>query len=78
MIVTLIGKPDCHLCDDARAIVEPACARHGVAFEERSILDDPALAEEFWEKIPVLLIDGAPFDFWRIDPNRLEARLLAG
>ncbi|MEV7448567.1 glutaredoxin family protein, partial [Streptomyces nigra] len=28
--VTLIGKPDCHLCDDAQSVVERVCAETGV------------------------------------------------
>lgn len=76
--VTLIGKPDCHLCDDARAVVERVCAQTGVGWQERSILDDPALADEYWERIPVVLVDDRPFDFWRIDEARLQARLSEG
>ena len=76
--VTLIGKPDCHLCEDARAIVARVCDQAGVPWVECSILDDPALADEFAERIPVVLVDGRPFDFWRIDEARLRARLTEG
>lgn len=75
MRVTLVGKPDCHLCDDARAVVAAVCAQTGTDWEERSILDDPALADAYWEQIPVVLVDGAQVDFWRIDAERLRARL---
>ncbi len=74
-MVTLIGKPECHLCDEARAVVARVCASTGTAWDERSILDDPALADAYWERIPVVLVDGQPFDFWRIDEPRLSARL---
>jgi len=73
--VQLIGKPGCHLCDDARAVVERVTAELGEAFEERSILDDPALHEQFWERIPVVLVDGVVTDYWRVDPGRLRAVL---
>lgn len=75
VLVTLVGKPGCHLCDDARLVIEAVCAETGTAWEERSVLDDPALAAEYWEQIPVVLIDGERFDFWRIDPERLRTRL---
>ena len=73
--VTLIGKPDCHLCEDAEQVVRAACAELGVGWERRSILDDPELADLYWEKIPVVLVDGVSHDYWRIDPHRLRAAL---
>ena len=75
--VTLIGKPDCHLCDDARGVVSQVCGELDIAWVERSILDDPVLADAYWEQIPVVLVDGAPHDFWRIDAVRLRKALTA-
>ncbi len=74
-LVTIIGKPDCHLCDDARASVMAVCAEFGFEWEECSILDDPGLYDEYWEKIPVVLIDGRVHDYWRVDPQRLRRAL---
>jgi Glutaredoxin-like domain (DUF836) len=73
--VTLIGKPGCHLCDQARAVIETVTADLGVGFEERSILDDPDLHERYGEQIPVTLVDGEQHDFWRVSPDRLRAAL---
>jgi len=73
--VTLIGKPDCHLCDTARQIIEQVCAETGDTYVELSILDDPSLADEYWEQIPVTLVDGVQHDFWRVDAARLTAAL---
>ena len=82
--VTLIGKPGCHLCDDARDVVSAVLAELTAAasdpvvvFEEKSILDDAALHERFVEEIPVVLINGAVHNYWRIDPVRLKTALLA-
>ena len=75
--VLLIGKPGCHLCDDAREVVARVTAELGERFEERSILDDPSLHERYWEQIPVTLVDGEPHDFWRVDADRLRAALRA-
>ena len=73
--VTLIGKPGCHLCDEARAVVARVTAELGETFEEVSILEDPALHERYWEQIPVTLVDGAQHDFWRVSEQRLRAAL---
>ncbi|HWL76742.1 glutaredoxin family protein [Microbacterium sp.] len=76
--LTLISKPDCHLCDVAREVVETVVADlpdDSVVVEERSILDDPALYEQWWEKIPVVLVDGELHAHWRVSPDRLRAAL---
>jgi glutaredoxin len=73
--VTLYGKPGCHLCDDARAVVERVCADLGEAYEEVSILDDPALLDRYGEEIPVTVVDGRQISFWRIDEDRLREAL---
>ncbi len=73
--ITLIGKPGCHLCDDARAVVEHVATDVGVDWEEVSILDDEALADRYWEQIPVVLVDGEQHDFWRVDEARLREAL---
>ncbi|MGZ4592605.1 MAG: glutaredoxin family protein [Actinomycetes bacterium] len=73
--VTLIGKPGCHLCDEARAVVARVTAELGVDWEERSILDDPELHARYWEQIPVTLVDGQQHDFWRVSDDRLRAAL---
>jgi hypothetical protein len=73
--VTLIGKPGCHLCDEAREVVAKVTADLGESFQELSILDDPALHEQYWEQVPVTLVDGRPHDFWRVDEARLRAAL---
>jgi hypothetical protein len=73
--ITLIGKPGCHLCDDARLIVQRVVDDTGVGLVELSILDDPALAALYSEQIPVVLVDGQQHDFWRVDEQRLRAAL---
>ena len=74
--ITLIGKPGCHLCDDARIVVRASRPTPALEVEELSILDDPELSERYWEQIPVVLVDGAQHDFWRVD--EAAARRVAG
>ena len=76
--VTLIGKPGCQLCDDARAVVDEVLAAFpAVGMLEQSILDDPALHERYWDEIPVVLIDGAVHTIYRVDAERLRVALAA-
>jgi glutaredoxin len=73
--VTLYSKPGCHLCDDARAVVERVCVELGESYDEVSILEDPELQERYGEEIPVTLVDGRQHNFWRVDEARLRAAL---
>jgi glutaredoxin len=73
--VTLYSRPGCHLCDDARAVVEQVCTELGQSYVEISIDDDPDLRRRYGEEVPVTLVDGAQHDFWRVDPVRLRAAL---
>ena len=73
--VVMYGRPGCHLCDDARAVIERVCADLGVPWEEVSIDGDPELLDRYGEEIPVTLVDGRQHDFWRVDENRLRAAL---
>ncbi len=73
--VTVVGKPDCHLCEQAVEVVSRVCEEFGQTFQVLSITDDPELADLYWEKIPVILVDGEFFDFWRVNRDRLATRL---
>jgi Glutaredoxin-like domain (DUF836) len=73
--VVLLGRPGCHLCEQAREVVAAVCAELGERFEERSVDDDPALQRAYGEMVPVTLVDGAQHDFWRVDAGRLRAAL---
>ena len=73
--VTLIGKPGCHLCDVARDVIVRVTGEEGAAWEEKDINQDEELYRAYWEQIPVVLVDGAQHDFWRVDPDRLRKAL---
>lgn len=73
--VTLIGKPGCHLCDDARAVVEKVAVATGAAVVEQDITQDEELYRRYWEQIPVVLVDGEQHTFWRVDEDRLRRAL---
>lgn len=74
--LTLLSRPDCHLCDDARAVIADVLPEFSsVSLEEKSILDDAELHEKYVEEIPVVLINGRVHNIWRIDPARLRAAL---
>lgn len=77
--LTLLSKPGCHLCDEARDVVTEVVARAefvaSVTTEELSILDDADLNERYWDEIPVVLINGVVHNIWRVEPARLTDAL---
>jgi len=73
--ITLVSKPGCHLCEEARAVITRVADDLGVGWVERSIEDDPVLKEQYWEQIPVTFVDGRQHDYWRVDETRLRAAL---
>ena len=73
MTLVLYGRPGCHLCDEARAVLE----RIGHPFEEVDIESDDELLARYLERIPVIALDGDElYDFF-VDEADLRERLAA-
>jgi glutaredoxin len=73
--VRLLAKPGCHLCADARVVVEAVCSELGESFEEVDITSNEDLMRQYGEEIPVTFVDGKQHDFWSVDPGRLRRAL---
>jgi len=73
--VTLYGRPDCHLCAEARAALERVRATDAFALEEVDIEADDALHARYLERIPVVAVDGEELFAYAVDERALLARL---
>jgi glutaredoxin len=74
-LVTVYSKPDCHLCADAIAALQELQGELGFALEEQDITSDEALLRAYFERIPVVALDGEElFDFF-VDEAILRERL---
>jgi glutaredoxin len=74
-VVDLYGRPGCHLCDDARAVLAPLRDELGFELHEHDIEADDELHRRYLERIPVVLLDGRHlFDFF-VDAAVLRDRL---
>ena len=69
--LVLYGRPDCHLCDDARQVIE----RVGAPYREVNIETDDELFKRYLERIPVVTLDGEELFEFFIDEDALRARL---
>jgi glutaredoxin len=69
--ITLYSRPDCHLCDDAREVLQ----RVGEPFVEVDIETSDDLFKRYLERIPVVLVDGVEaFDLF-VAEDALRLRL---
>ena len=75
--ITFYTRTGCHLCEQAREVIEQVCAELDEQYAEVDIDTDPALVARFGEEVPVTFVDGRQHDFWRVDPARLKAALTA-
>lgn len=75
--ITLLTRPGCHLCDDARAVVARVAAEFRVPWQERDITGSESDLRAYGDMIPVTLVDGVQHDFWRVSEERLRAALTA-
>jgi glutaredoxin len=73
--VLLLSRPGCHLCDEARAVIERVTADLGVSWAERDVTTSPQDLAEYADMIPVTFVDGVQHDFWRVSEERLRAAL---
>ena len=74
-LIIVYSKPDCHLCADAMAALEALRPELGFMLEERDITSDETLLRAYFERIPVVALDGEElFDFF-VDEAILRERL---
>jgi glutaredoxin len=73
--VVLYGRDGCCLCDDARALLTRARARHDFVLIERDIEADETLFKAYLERIPVITIDGEEAFELLVDEAELQRRL---
>src|SRR5207247_11119948 len=73
--VTLYTREGCHLCHEARRLLEDERHRHPFELEVLDVDAEPGLAERFGEQVPVVFLQGRKAFKYRVDPRRLRRRL---
>jgi hypothetical protein len=76
--ITLLTRSGCHLCDTARAAVARVAERERVGWRETDVDADPRLADEYGDRVPVILVDGREHGYWRVEEERLRRALAGG
>ena len=56
--VVIYSRPGCHLCEEAKNVIEVSGCREEYTLEEINIESDPELLRRYRYDIPVITIDG--------------------
>jgi hypothetical protein len=75
-VVRMYSRRACHLCDDARSVIESEARRTPFRFEELFVDGDHDLERDYGLRVPVVVVDGTEAFEYRVDPLRLQ-RLVA-
>ncbi len=76
-VVTLYTKADCHLCVEARAALLGLQSELRFDLSEVDIMTDEALHRAYFERIPVVIVDGDELFEYFVDEDLLRQRLQA-
>jgi glutaredoxin len=75
VLVTLYSSPECHLCEQARALLSRVRAEHDFELVEHDITVDEDLHRAYFERIPVIAVDGEEWFDLIVSEQELRARL---
>jgi glutaredoxin len=73
--ITLYSKPDCHLCAEALATLLRLQGELDFELEQHDITRDDVLQRSYFERIPVIALDGEELFDYFIDETVLRERL---
>jgi glutaredoxin len=73
--VTLYTRPGCHLCEEAKALIEPMLGEFGATLREVNIDEDGVLRQRYGTDIPVIFIGSRKAAKHRVDPVKFHRQL---
>lgn len=74
-VITLYTRPGCHLCEEAKALIEPLLGEFGARLREVNIDDDVELKRRYGTDIPVVFIGARKAAKHRVDPVKFRRQL---
>jgi glutaredoxin len=73
--VDIYSRPGCHLCTEAKAILERVRRRHPFLLREINVETDPELERTYGMEIPVITINGNKACKYRVDEAEFEKKV---
>ena len=74
--VVIYSRVNCHLCQEAESVVREVLKDISFKLEVIYINGDQELERLYGEEVPVMLINGAKHDYFRVDKKRFSEALL--
>ena len=74
-VLTVYSKPDCHLCEEVMITLRSLQSELVFTLVERDITDDEALNRAYFDRIPVVTLDGVELTHFFVDEALLRERL---
>jgi glutaredoxin len=74
-LITVYTAPDCHLCADAMTVLRRLRDELGFALEERDITAGEGLHRAYFERIPVVALDGEELCEYFVEEALVRERL---
>jgi glutaredoxin len=71
-LVTLVTRRECHLCADAERLLNRLADELPFDLQQLDVDADPARRDEYSDRVPVILIDGAEHGYWRVEEARFR------
>jgi hypothetical protein len=75
IVLTLITRRDCHLCDEMKAVVGEVVAGESIRVEVRDVDEDEDLRRAHGDEVPVLFVQGRKAFKYRVTPRELRRRI---
>jgi len=73
--IDIYSRPGCHLCDDAKEVIERVRRRYAFSLRIINIESDPELEKAYGEEIPVVCINGNKAFKYHVDERELEQKV---
>jgi glutaredoxin len=73
--IEIYSRPGCHLCDEAKAVIEPFKERYSLELKVTDVDSDIKLREAYGYEIPVVMINGKEAFRHRVDRAAFERKL---
>ena len=74
-LITVYSTPECHLCRDAMATLRAMQEGYGFELSEVDINSDERLHRAYFERIPVVLLDGEELCEYFVEEALVRERL---
>ena len=75
--VIIYSRPGCHLCDEAKMVIQNSGCNDSFTLQELNIESDENLLRKYKYDIPVVMIDGVEAFRHRVDAEKFIQRIAA-